>query len=78
MRVLMYCTFFACLLTLSTAVRHYFGETEVTRALQMLEDGMSQRRFAKRFGVSQSVILRLWTRFQETDTHKDPDKVVNA
>ena len=32
----------------------------------MLEDGTSQRSVAERFRVSQSVILRLWTRFQET------------
>ena len=58
-----------CVLThlqLSVAVRHFLSEPEVARAVQLLEDGATQRAVAERFGVSRSVIARLWIRFRDT------------
>ena len=46
--------------------RRFLSVIEVARAVQMLEDGATQRTVAERFGVSRSIIARLWTRFQDT------------
>ena len=63
--VVIFCTFLY-LLEFVEPVRRYLEDTEVARAIQMLSDGMRQRQVARRLGVSQSVVSRLWTRFQET------------
>lgn len=47
-------------------LRSYLSDVDVSRALTLLEEGRSQRDIAFRIGVSQSVISRLRTRFQET------------
>ena len=80
MRVLMYCTFFACLLTLSTAVRHYLSETDVARALQMLvkmerhsEESLSASGFHKVSFRDCGLDFK-----RQADTQEDPDKAVNA
>ena len=41
-------------------VGRYLNEPEVVRAVQMLEDGATQRTVAERLGVSCSVVARLW------------------
>ena len=56
---------FACLSAVNR-VRRYLREPEVARAVQMLEDGQTQRRVAAIVGVSPSVIARLWNRYQTT------------
>lgn len=63
-----FCQFLLCCLTfiaLSAGVRRYLTEPEVARAVQLVEDGLPQRQVARRFGVSPSVINRLWIRHQE-------------
>ena len=47
-------------------VRRFLTEPEVARAVQLLEDGATVQRVAQRFGVSVSVVSRLWSRFRET------------
>lgn len=60
------CCLFFGLVQHCTAPRRYLSVPDVTRAVQLLEDGATQRTVAERFGVARSVIARLWTRFQET------------
>ena len=59
MKVLPILLFVVCLLGLSTGVRRQLTETEVARAVQLLEFGNSQRAVAVHFDVSVSVINRL-------------------
>lgn len=47
-------------------VRRHLNPPEVARAVQMIQDGHSQRNVARTLDVSQSVIARLWARYQET------------
>lgn len=47
-------------------VRRHLTEPEVAQVIQMLEDGFSQRDVAAAYGISQSVVSRLWNRFQIT------------
>ena len=49
-----------------TAVRRHLSSNEVARAVQMVEDGRTQRQAANALGVSQSVIGRAVQRYQET------------
>ncbi len=51
-------------------VRRYLNEPEVASAVQMLEDGVTQRTVAERLGVSRSVVARLWIRFQESGRYR--------
>ena len=44
------------------AVRRHLDPTDVARAVQLLEDGERVQVVARRFGVSPSVVSRLWTR----------------
>ena len=46
--------------------RRHFTEIETARAVEQLQEGHTQREVARRFGVSCSVISRLWTRDQTT------------
>ena len=46
--------------------RRHLTEIETVQAVEQLEEGHTQREVARRFGVSCSVISRLWTRFQTT------------
>lgn len=65
--------FLLILLLTCTAVRRHLTETEVARAVQMVEDGLTQRQVAVRLGVSQSVIHRVVERFRETGAyHRRP------
>ncbi len=48
-------------------VRRHLPDTEMVRAIQMLQDGFSQPNVAAAFGVSRSVVSRLRNRFQTTD-----------
>ena len=50
----------SCVFGLSPTVRHHFKSLETGRAVQMIEDGLSQRRVVRYLGVSPSVINRLW------------------
>ena len=51
--------------------RHHLSETDVARALGMLEAGLSQRRVARMMGVSQSVISRANQRHPETGPYSE-------
>jgi transposase len=53
------------------AVRQHLDATEVVRAIQLLEDGVRQVEVARRLGVSQSVVSRLYQHFQETGLYHD-------
>ena len=59
----------SCVFGLLLAVRHHFNSLETARAVQMIEDGLSQRRVARYLGVSPSVINRLWARYLETGNY---------
>ena len=59
-------------------VRGHLRDTEVARAMQLLQDGFSQRNIAATFGVSQSVASRLWKRFQTNDGQCMLDALVKA
>ena len=48
------------------AVRQNLGPADVHRAVEMLEMGFPRRQVADVLVVSQSVVARLWARFQET------------
>ena len=50
-------------------VPRYLRDVEVTRAIEMLQDGSSRRKVAAAFGVTQSVVSRLWNHFQTTGGH---------
>lgn len=71
MEVLQHLLFLISMITSSIAVRHHLEENNVARAVQMMEDGLSQRQVAERMGVSRSVIARLW---RQEDTLADQDK----
>lgn len=47
------------------SVRQFLSEVDTVRAIQLLEDGSTQRMVARRFGVSPSVINRLWRRYND-------------
>ncbi|KAG8284281.1 hypothetical protein J6590_108265 [Homalodisca vitripennis] len=49
-------------------VRRFLSESDVSRAVTLIEVGVSQREVGRRLGVSQSVISRLWNRHQELGT----------
>lgn len=51
--------------------RHHLSETDVARALGMLEAGLSQRRVARMMGVSHSVISRANQRHRETGLYSE-------
>lgn len=57
---------FAIIVAYLSAVRRHLSENEVARAVQMVEDGFTQREVATRLGVSQSVIQRAVERYRET------------
>lgn len=48
-------------------VRRYLSEVEVARMVTLIQEGYSQREVATRMGVSQSVVSRAYTRYQETN-----------
>ena len=47
-------------------MRRHLEATDVARAVQLLEDGVRQVEVARRFGITQSVVSRLWQRYQQT------------
>ena len=47
-------------------MRRHLEATDVVRAVQLLEDGVRQVEVARRFGITQSVVSRLWQRYQQT------------
>ena len=49
-------------------VRRRFSEDEMSRGIGMLKAGRSQRHVAHVLRVSQSVVSRMWNRFQTTGT----------
>ncbi len=51
-------------------VGRYFNELGMARAVQMLDDGATERTVAERLGVSRSVVARVWIRFQETGKYR--------
>ncbi len=57
---------------ISFGVRRYLNETEVVRAVQMLEGAASQRTVAERLGAKRSVVARLCIRLQETGRYRRP------
>ncbi|KAG8286407.1 hypothetical protein J6590_060953 [Homalodisca vitripennis] len=46
----------------------FLSESDVSRAVTLIEVGVSQRDVGRRLGVSQSVISRLWNRHHELGT----------
>ena len=60
---------FLSILTCLEAVRRHLQENEVARAVQMIEDGLTQRQVAVCLGVSRSVVSRLWNRYQQTRSY---------
>ena len=58
-----------CINGLSFTVIRHFNSEETARAVQMIEDGLSQRRVAQYLGVSSSVVNRLWNRYLETGNY---------
>lgn len=50
-------------------MRH-LNENQVAQVIALLEDGRSQRYVANRFNVSQSVVSRAWTRYQDTGLYR--------
>lgn len=59
-----------CVYGLSVTVRHHLSHLDTVRAVQMVEDGLSQRRVARILGVSPSVVNRLWNRYVDTGSHQ--------
>ncbi len=55
---------------LGFGVRCYLDEPEVATAVQMLEDGATQRTVAERLEVGRSVVARLSVRLQETGEYR--------
>lgn len=53
------------------AARRHLEATDVARAIQLLEDGVRQVEVARRFAVSQSVVSRMWERYQQTGLYHD-------
>ena len=53
--------------------RHLTVE-EASRAIGLLQSGLSQRQVGERFNVSHSVISRLLARFQQTNSVKQRQK----
>ncbi len=51
-------------------VRSYLNEPRVARAVQMLEDGSTQRTVVKWLEVSRGVVVLLWIRFHLTERHR--------
>ena len=47
-------------------MRRHLEATGVALAVQLLEEGVRQVEVARRFGISQSVVSRLWQRYQQT------------
>ena len=66
MKNLLFCFTLFAIVTATIAVRQHSGPTDVARALEMLEMGFTQRQVTDVLGVPQSVVARLWFRFQET------------
>ena len=53
------------------AVRHHLDAMEVAQEIQLLENGVRQVEVAKQFAVSQSVVSRLYHRYQQTGLYQD-------
>ena len=53
------------------AVRHHLEAMEVAQEIQLLENGVRQVEVAKQFAVSQSVVSRLYHRYQQTGLYQD-------
>ena len=60
----------SCILGLLVTVRHHLYSEETVRAVQMIEDGFSQRRVARALGVSPCVVNRLWARYLDTGSYR--------
>ena len=58
-----------CINGLSFTVRRHFNSEETARVVQMIEDGLSQRRVARYLGVSPSVVNRLWNNYLESGNY---------
>ena len=58
-------TLFAMVMA-TIVVRQHLGPPDVARVIEMLEMGFPQHQVADILGVSQSIVARLWSRFQET------------
>lgn len=55
--------------------RRHLTVEEASRAIGLLQSGLSQRQVGERFNVSHSVISRLLARFQQTNSVKQRQKV---
>ncbi len=51
------------------SMRQYLDPTEVTQAVQLLQDGPSICAIVRRLAVSPSTVSRAWRRFQETGSY---------
>lgn len=63
--------FLFVIITTTLGVRRHLEPIDVSRAAQMLEIGSSQRHVADVFDVSQSVLARLWSRYQKLGVAQD-------
>lgn len=66
MNVLVQLFTLSALLATVWGVRRHLEATDVARAVQMIENGFTQREVAAVLDVSRSVVSRLWRRYQET------------
>jgi transposase len=62
----------SALLATAHDVRSRLATIDVARAVQMIENGCTQREVATVLDVSFSVVARLWSRYQETEFTKRP------
>lgn len=63
---MLFITVLSCVAASADGVRNHLDHYSVARAVQLLEDGDRQCEVARRFGVSPSVVCRLWQRYRET------------
>jgi transposase len=49
-------------------MRRHLTAEEASRAIGFLQTGLSQRQVGAQFNVSHTVIRRLWTRYQQTNS----------
>ena len=66
MKNLLFSFTLSAIVTATIAVRQHLGPTDVAGAVEILEMGFPQRQVTDILVVSQSVVARLWSRFQET------------
>ena len=59
-------------------MRRHLTVEEASRAIGFLQTGLSQRQVGAQFNVSHTVIRRLWTRYQQTNSVQRRPKSTTA